>query len=111
MTFGIVEGLVIVLLVLLIYIHDLNEAIKFCKIHDFSDDTNLFPVTKLKNYVNHDLKNIVTYLNANKISLNTKKGLVNFKYHRKKLDSPIKLKLNHRRLYPAKSVKYHGVKM
>ena len=26
----------------LLYINDLNQAITFCKVHDFADDTNLF---------------------------------------------------------------------
>ena len=34
-----------------------------------------------------------------------------FIHQRKKLDSPLKLKLNRKRLYPAKSAKYLGVKI
>ena len=34
-----------------------------------------------------------------------------FKHQRKKLDSPIKIKLNRKRLYPSKSVKYLGIKI
>lgn len=34
-----------------------------------------------------------------------------FKHLRKKLDSPIKLNLNRKRLYAAKSFKYLGVKI
>ena len=33
-----------------------------------------------------------------------------FKHHRKKLDSPIKIKLSCKRLGPSKSVKYLGIK-
>ena len=40
-----------------------------------------------------------------------KTELVIFKHQRKKLDSPIKIKLSHKRLYPTKSVKYLGCKM
>ena len=47
-----------------------------------------------------------------KISLNVKKTeLVIFKHRRKKLDSPIKIKLSRERLYPSKSVKYYGIKI
>ena len=50
-------------------------------------------------------------LNANRISPNvTKTELVIFKHQRKKLDSPIKIKLNRKTLYPSKSVKYFGIK-
>ena len=40
-----------------------------------------------------------------------KTELVIFKHQRKKLDSPIKIKLNRKRLYPSKSVKYLGNKI
>ena len=34
-----------------------------------------------------------------------------FKYQRKKLDSPIKIKISRKRLYPSKSVKYLSIKI
>ena len=40
-----------------------------------------------------------------------KTELVIFKHQRKKLDKPIKIKLNRKRLYPFKSVKYPGIKI
>ena len=40
-----------------------------------------------------------------------KTELVIFKHQRKKLDSPIKIKLSRKRLYPSKSVKYLGIKI
>ena len=44
--------------------------------------------------------------------MNVKKTeLVIFKHQRKKLDSPIKIKLNRKRIYPSKSVKYLGIKI
>ena len=50
---------------------------KFCKIHNFADDTNLLCVSnsikKLNKLVNAELKYPVTWLNPNKISFNTKK--------------------------------------
>ena len=100
----------------LIYINDLNQALRFCKVHHFADDTNLIHFSKsvyrLNKYVNLDLKNLTYWLNANRISLNVKKTeLVIFKHQRKKLDSPIKIKLNRKRLYPTKSVKCLGIKI
>ena len=100
----------------LAYINDLNQALKFCKVHHFADDTNLIhfskSVNRLNKYVNLDLKNLTYWLNANRISLNVKKTeLVIFKHQRKKLDSPIKIKLSRKRLYPSKSVKYLGIKI
>ena len=100
----------------LIYINDLNQVLKFCKVHYFADDTNLIYLSKsvyrLNKYVNLDLKNLTYWLNANRISLNVKKTQpVIFKHQRKKLDKPIKIKFNHKGLYPSKSVKYLGIKI
>ena len=61
----------------LIYINDLNQAIMFCKVHHFTDETNLLhlntPVAKLNKLVNQDKKNLTVWLNANKCeSINAK---------------------------------------
>ena len=67
---------------------------------------------KLNKLVNYDLKNLLHWLNANKISLNVKKTeLVIFKSKRKQFDGEIKLKLSCKRLFPTDSVKYLGVKI
>ena len=103
MKFGVLQGSVLGPLLFLIYINDLNQALKFCKVHRFADDTNLVHFSKsvyrsvksIYKYVNLDLKNLTYWLNANRISLNVKNTeLVIFKHQRKKLDSPIKIKLN-----------------
>ena len=62
--------------------------------------------------MNFDLKNLLYWLNANKISLNVKKTeLVIFKSKRKQFDHEIKLKLSCKKLFPTDSVKYLGVKI
>ena len=81
-------------LLFLIYINDLNQAIKFCKVHHFADDTNLLhfnkSVVNLNKLVNQDMKNLTVCLNANIVSLNVEKTeLVIFKHQRKKLDTEI----------------------
>ena len=64
-------------LLFLLFIHDPNQAIKFCKVHHFTDDSNLLCMTnsikKSNTLVNADLKHLVYWLNANKSSLNVKK--------------------------------------
>ena len=93
-----------------------NQAIQFCKAHHFADNTNLLylgkSIKKINKLVNFDLKNLVCWLNVNKISLNIKKTeLVIFKYKRKQFDGEIKFKLRRKRIFPTDSVKYLGVKI
>ena len=98
----------------LIYINDLNTAIKHCH-HHFAEDTNLLlinndSIKKLNKAVNFDLKNVTNWFNANKISLNVSKTeLILFKSKMKKLDFDLKLKLDGKILHPTKSVKYLGI--
>ena len=69
-------------------------------------------IKKLNKLVNADLKYLVTWLNANKISLNVKKTeMVIFKSKQKKFEGDLKIKLCGKSLYPTESVKYFGVKI
>ena len=88
--FGVPQETFLGPLLLLIYSNNLNQALRFYKVHHFADDTNLIyfskSVYKLNKYVSLDLKNFTYWLNANKISLNVKKTeLVIFRHQRKKL--------------------------
>ena len=75
---GVPQESVLGSLLFLLYINDFNQAIKVCKVHHFADDTSLLclsnSIKKLNKLVNVDLKHIVKWLNANKISLNVKKN-------------------------------------
>ena len=61
----------------MIYINDLNQAIKFSRVHHFAGNTNLILVDnslkKISKHIKHDLKLLTTWLRANSISLNTSK--------------------------------------
>ena len=57
------QGSVLEPFLFLLHINDLNQAIKFCKVHHFADDTNLLclsnSLNKLNKLVNADLKHLV----------------------------------------------------
>ena len=66
---------------------------------------------RLNKLLNIYLKNLTYWPNADKISLYVSQAeLTIFKPKRKPLDFNMKIKLNGKRLYPADSVRYLGVK-
>ena len=113
---GVPQGPVLGPLLFLLYINDLNLAIKHCKVHYFADDTNLLytnnSIKKLNKFLNKDLNKLTYWLNANKTNLNfDKTAMILFKPTKKPLDCQLKLKLNGKILYQTSSVKYLGIKI
>ena len=113
MEYGVPQGSVLGPLLFLLYINDLHKAVKFSTTRHFADDTNLLIKNKslkqLKKHLNLDLRKLVNWLKANKISLNrSKTELIIFKHPNKRLNYDLKIKLNGKRLYPSNVVKYLG---
>ena len=76
-THGVPQGSFLGLLLFLIYINDLNHVVKHSTVHHFADETNLLysnsPLKSRNKCINHDLRLIVHWLRANRISLNVNK--------------------------------------
>ena len=74
---GVPQGSVLRPLLFLIYINYLQQVTKHAEIHHFADDKNLLYSSQSRKGINQktnfELKNIVHWLRANKIFLNTKK--------------------------------------
>ena len=111
MNYGVPQGSVLGPLLFIIYVNDLHRALKYCTTRHFADDTNLLNVCDnyktLQNNINRDLNSLHNWLLANKISLNKDKTeLIFFHKPRSKLPTDVKIKMNGKRLYHTKSIKY-----
>ena len=98
----------------LIYINDLNSAIGFSYIRHFADDTNILyknhSLKKINQRINFDLKNIVEWLRANRIALNTSKTeIVLFRTPRKPITRKISFRISGQKIKPKSSAKYLGL--
>ena len=111
---GVPQGSVLGPLLFLLYINDLHHCIKTSETYHFADDTHLLNFSKtvwsLCGRVNADLRVLVSWLNANKISLNASKTeFVIFRSPWRRMDCIPRIKLCGKILKQSKSVKYLGV--
>ena len=114
MQYGVPQGSVLGPLLFLIYINDLHLAIKYSTTRHFADDTCLLiknkSLKRIRKLLNYDLKILTIWLKANKISLNASKTeFLLFRHPNKPINYDLKLRLDGKRLYPSKYVKYLGI--
>ena len=112
--YGVPQGSVLGPLLFLIFINDLNIAIKNSETFHFADDTCLLnikdSIKKINKVVNKDLKFLIQWLHANKISLNVAKTeVIIFRRKKKQLDFDLNLKICGKKLQASSYVKYLGI--
>ena len=112
--YGVPQGSVLGPLLFLIFINDLNIAIKNSETFHFADDTCLLnikdSIKKINKVVNKDLKFLIQWLHANKISLNVAKTeVIIFRRKKKQLDFDLNLKICGKNLQASSYVKYLGI--
>ena len=111
---GVPQGSVLGPLLFLLYINDLHICIKNCITYHFADDTNFLctgkSFKKIQKLVNNDLKRLVSWLLANKISLNkTKTELIIFRKPGDTIPENHNFKLNGYKLKASKVTRYLGI--
>ena len=112
---GVPQGSVLGPLLFLIYINDLHKCIKNSDTFHFADDTNLLHILKKHNgrykvrKFNVDLKALMHWLLANKISLNATKTEIIYFRDRSIQKPELQIKLNGVKLEPANQIKYLGL--
>ena len=110
--YGVPQGSVLGQLLFLIYINDLHNDTNY-----FVDDANLLysskPLKNINKRINFDLNNIVHWLRANKISLNTSKTEIILFRTKKKIDikEHMNFRISGQKINIVKEAKYLGLKL
>ena len=112
--YGVQQGSVLGPLLFILFISDLHKNVEFSTVHHFADDTNMplieKSLKKLNRHINRDLKLVVEWIRANKLSLNTSKtDLVIFKSRNKKITKHLNFCISGQKIQPTSQVKYLGV--
>ena len=112
-TCGVPQGSVLGPLLFLIYINDMNTAVKSSIIHHFADDTNLIGSHKniktLTKSMNKDLACLFDWLCANRLSLNAKKTEIILFRPNNNIINQFKLRINQSTIKESIKIKYLGV--
>ena len=113
-TCGVPQGSILGPLLFTIYINDMHKAFNKCLVHHFADDTNLLYMDKdprnLQRVVNKELKYLVEWLRANRLSLNVDKTeFIIFRPPHKPLNFRITLNLDQKTIFESTKIKYLGL--
>ena len=113
-THGVPQRSVLGSLIFILYINNLNKAIKHSYVHHFADDTNLLysnkSLKKINKHVNHDLKHLCQWLRSNKISLNASKTeIIIVKHKQTIITKHMNFRVSGQKINTTTSAKYLGV--
>ena len=113
-TCGVPQGSILGPLLFIVYINDMHKAFKKGLITHFADDTNMLYIDKnprsLRKTVNNELKLLVEWLHANRLSLNVAKTeFIIIRPPRKSLDNRITLELDQKTIFESTNIKYLGL--
>lgn len=75
---GIAQGAILGPLLFILYVNDLSQCLDHSKARLYADDTNLTAasncIADLQNQLNSDISNVASWLQTNKLTLNTLKS-------------------------------------
>ena len=112
--YGVPQGSVLGPLLFILFVNGLHKDIEFSTVHHFADGTNMLLVEKwlkkLNKHTNRDLKLVVEWIRANKLSLNSSKTeLVIFKSRNKTITKNLNFCRSGQKIQSTSQVKYLGV--